>query len=188
MKFFKVFIFTVFLVSPLSVFSIDSNLIVEKINEERERYGKPHLVVSGVLTDIAWRKSSAMSKNGFLEHSPEVSTGTLWPFFREAGYVYKYAGENLAVNIKSEEEIVYSWMNSTSHRQNIISDNFSEIGVAITYGNYMGETSPFITAYFAQPKEVESKNTNQEEEKLRELLSQLIALLNTYLSLLQKVS
>jgi len=187
MKLFKIFIVVIFIVSPLSVFSIDSNLIIEKINRERERYNKPHLITSGVLTDIAWRKSLAMSKNGFLQHSPETS-GSLWPFFREAGYVYKYAGENLAVNIKSEEEIVYSWMNSTSHRQNILSDNFSEIGVAITYGNYMGESSPFITAYFAQPKETESESRDQEEEKLRELLTQLIALLNTYLSLLQKVS
>lgn len=187
MKFFKIFIFVAFIVSPLSVFSIDSNLIIEKINRERERYNKPDLITSGVLADIAWRKSLAMSKNGFLQHSPEAS-GSLWPFFREAGYVYKYAGENLAVNIKTEEEIVYSWMNSTTHRQNILSDNFSEIGVAITYGNYMGETSPFITAYFAQPKETESKNPVQEEEKLRELLSQLIVLLNTYLALLQKMS
>ncbi len=48
------------------------------------------------------------------------------------GYVDFYAiGENIAGGQESIEEVMVAWLNSPAHCTNIMSDNYSEVGVAI---------------------------------------------------------
>ena len=42
---------------------------------------------------------------------------------------YGYAAENIAYGQKNAEEVMSSWMNSEGHRNNIISEKYSHIGV-----------------------------------------------------------
>ncbi len=43
---------------------------------------------------------------------------------------YACAGENIAAGQRSPDRVVQAWMNSASHRKNIMNGNYSEIGVA----------------------------------------------------------
>jgi uncharacterized protein YkwD len=49
-------------------------------------------------------------------------------------FLYRNIGENLASGFRSPEQVVAAWMNSTSHRANILNEKFEELSVAITRG------------------------------------------------------
>jgi uncharacterized protein YkwD len=51
--------------------------------------------------------------------------------FDEFGVDYRAAGENIAAGQKTPEDVVNSWMNSSGHRANILSENFTAIGVGV---------------------------------------------------------
>jgi len=92
-----------------------------------------------------------MVKNGYFDHnSPEGFTP--WHWFDEAGYNFIYAGENLAADFNSPRNIVQAWMDSPSHRQNILDNHFNETGLAVIQGNYNGHSSLFVVQMFGQPR------------------------------------
>ena len=45
------------------------------------------------------------------------------------GISYRTAGENIASGQRTAQAVVTAWMNSEGHRKNILSANFTEIGV-----------------------------------------------------------
>jgi uncharacterized protein YkwD len=49
-------------------------------------------------------------------------------------FLYRNIGENLASGFRSPEQVVAAWMNSESHRANILNEKFEELSVAITRG------------------------------------------------------
>ena len=53
----------------------------------------------------------------------------------DAGASYMAAGENIAAGQFSPELVMYSWMNSEGHRANILSSNYSQIGIGCYYYN-----------------------------------------------------
>ena len=69
-----------------------------------------------------------------------------------AGYEYKHAGENLAVNFVDTEEIHRAWTNSRSHFLNIVNPKYTEIGIATSSGIYKGREAIFVVQMFGTPK------------------------------------
>ena len=69
-----------------------------------------------------------MAKNNNLKHS---NIGSLMG-------KYYAAGENIAWNQKTEEEVMSSWMNSSGHRANIMNRSFTKAGFGLSY-NKNGE-------------------------------------------------
>jgi uncharacterized protein YkwD len=51
------------------------------------------------------------------------------------GYVYLSAAENLAAGFDSLERLIAGWMGSSGHRENILSAEYEDCGVAILDGN-----------------------------------------------------
>lgn len=49
-------------------------------------------------------------------------------------FTYRNVGENLGSGYRTPEQVVNAWMNSTSHRANILNEKFEELSVAITKG------------------------------------------------------
>lgn len=49
---------------------------------------------------------------------------------QEAGITYQSAGENIAYGQTSAQEVMNVWMNSSGHRANILSGNYTSIAVA----------------------------------------------------------
>jgi uncharacterized protein YkwD len=63
--------------------------------------------------------------------------------YKERGYNYRWAGENIAYGQTSAQEVMQSWMNSAGHRQNILNPKFRDVGIAYAYGNTFYWTQNF---------------------------------------------
>ncbi len=58
---------------------------------------------------------------------------------KQYGVRYSYAGENIAKGQRTPQEVMKSWMNSSGHRKNIMSANFTKIGVGYYNGEWVQE-------------------------------------------------
>jgi uncharacterized YkwD family protein len=113
-----------------------ADLVLKYINEARAANGLPALTKDWKLADIALRKSNEMvEKNYFLHTSPTY--GTPFDMMKNFGITYKTAGENLAGN-SDMKSAVDSWMNSESHRKNILSNSYNYIGIGVTASSRYG--------------------------------------------------
>ena len=50
---------------------------------------------------------------------------------KEQGASYRAAGENIAYGQRSAEQVMEGWMNSSGHRANILSAQYTAIGVGV---------------------------------------------------------
>jgi uncharacterized protein YkwD len=108
--------------------------ILASINKERVSKGLNELTLDVDLSRAAQTKSKDMLRRNYFDHyafglSP-------WDFMINAGYDYSAAGENLAMNFNTTEGMVSAWMNSASHRDNILSPDYKETGIGIVKGVY----------------------------------------------------
>ncbi|MDD5068288.1 MAG: CAP domain-containing protein [Candidatus Pacebacteria bacterium] len=130
--------------------SIYPSLVVNLTNENRTAQGDLPLQVNPLLEKSAGFKAEDMAEKGYFAHtSPEGLTP--WHWFDLAGYAYIYAGENLAVNFSDTDTVVNAWMNSPTHRENILNNHFTEIGIATSHGVYKGRDTIFVVQDFGTP-------------------------------------
>ncbi len=130
--------------------AIIASVLIDDANASRTTYNLPELKYNETLAHAAELKVNDMaSKSYFAHNSPEGVTP--WHWFREAGYDFIYAGENLAVNFFDSEPVHEAWMNSPGHRANILNGNFTEIGVATKEGVYEGRNTIYVVQMFGKP-------------------------------------
>lgn len=133
-----------------SLSAIYAAVLVNLTNKDRAAANISELKVNPILEKAAQMKADDMvAKSYFAHNSPDGKTP--WYWFKQAGYTYIYAGENLAVNFQDSEEVQTAWMNSTSHRLNIVNPRFTEIGIATSTGTYKGRTAVFVVQMFGTP-------------------------------------
>lgn len=99
-------------------------------NAERSAHGLGALAVNAALNQAAQAKAQDMAANNYWSHN-SPSGLTPWTFIQNAGYSYLAAGENLAYGFNTSAEAVTGWMNSPSHRDNILNGTFREVGFGI---------------------------------------------------------
>lgn len=134
-----------------SLSAIYGSVLVSLTNKDRVRANLSELKVNPILEKAAQLKANDMASKGYFAHNtPEGKTP--WYWFKEAGYDYAYAGENLAVNFKDSEEVITAWQNSKSHFLNIVNPKFTEIGIATSTGTYKGREAIFVVQLFGRPK------------------------------------
>jgi hypothetical protein len=134
-----------------------SDLTTSKVltltNESRQSSGLPALSLSQDLTVAAEAKAADMLKNNYFSHTSPTGV-TPWHWIANTGYNYRYAGENLAINYETAKSTQNAWMKSPTHRANILSKNYTEVGIAIAEGKIDGETARVTIVMFGQPKVV----------------------------------
>src|SRR3989344_227948 len=119
-------------------------------NEKRAENDVPPLTQNELLNRAAQMKAEDMATNGYFAHtSPDGKTP--WYWFEQVGYRYTSAGENLAVNFFESSDVAEAWMDSPSHRENIIKANYKEIGIGIASGVYKGRDTVFVAQLFGTP-------------------------------------
>lgn len=102
--------------------------VIELTNAERRRQGLPDFQADSELSNVARAKSNDMRANNYFSHT-SPTYGSPFDMMRDFGLSYSAAGENIAQGQRSPEEVVQAWMNSEGHRANILSGNFTHIGV-----------------------------------------------------------
>jgi uncharacterized protein YkwD len=108
--------------------------ILDLVNLDRAQHGLPSLQLNPVLNLAAMAKAEDMLSHNYFAHTSPTGA-TPWHWFKVMGYEYSYAGENLAEGYSKAEELQQSLMASPSHRANILSPNYSDVGLAIVSVN-----------------------------------------------------
>ena len=98
--------------------------VIALVNKERHHMGLPPLTEISVLDDFAQARSREIVSQ--FEHVRPNGSNPLDDVM-SAGY--HAAGENIASGHPTPEAVVDGWMNSSAHRANILSPDFSYIGV-----------------------------------------------------------
>ena len=130
--------------------AIFASVLIEQTNTERTTDKLGTLTVNSKLENAARLKAQDMAEKGYFAHNtPDGKTP--WYFFREAGYDYAAAGENLAVNFTDSKDVTEAWMRSPSHRANIMNGEYTEIGIATANGTYKGKSAIFVVQEFGRP-------------------------------------
>lgn len=123
--------------------------IFTRVNEERASAGLPALSYNNTMQHYARLKSKDMGDRSYFDHTnPEGKLIT--EQMKSDGVSYKAWGENIAYisgvsgNVKLATQFMNNWMNSPGHRANILSSNFSSIGVGVyKIGNTYYATQEF---------------------------------------------
>jgi uncharacterized YkwD family protein len=102
--------------------------VIDLTNAQRAKNGLPALQHDTKLSGVAQKKSLDMAQNNYFSHT-SPTYGSPFDMMRDFGVTYRTAGENIAQGQRTPQEVVNAWMNSAGHRQNILSTNFTHIGV-----------------------------------------------------------
>ncbi len=135
------------------------SVLVKATNEERQTQELPELVENPLLVEAAKLKAEDMAAKGYFAHINQEGQFP-WHYLDLVGYKYSAAGENLAVNFVQSREVHRAWMNSPTHKANIVEEKFSEIGIATAEGIYKGEEAVFVVQFFGTPKSNLFKNSD----------------------------
>lgn len=114
-----------------------ANDILSLVNEERTKRGLSGLTLSSKLSSVATIKSKDMAVNNYFSHQ-SPTYGSPFEMLQQFGISYKSAGENIAAGQKSAEAVMNDWMNSSGHRANILSKNYTQLGVGYATGGSYG--------------------------------------------------
>jgi hypothetical protein len=130
-----------------SLSTITASFLISQTNEARRDVGLPSLEEHPLLAKSARLKADDMLKNDYFEHTSPAGVSP-WKWFDTAGYVYVYAGENLAIDFTTGESVHTAWMRSPGHRRNIVSDTYRHIGIAVATGEFQGRTTTVVVQNF----------------------------------------
>lgn len=128
-------------------YSISSQDLLTLVNKEREARGLSSLKMNDQLSTAAAGKADHMFANNYWAHFAPDGTSP-WYFIKSAGYSYVYAGENLAKGFTSSTDAVEAWMNSPTHKANILSPQYEDMGFAIREGILQSEDTVLIVQMF----------------------------------------
>ena len=120
-------------------------------NEERTDRGLVALGTNNDLNRVAEMKVDDMFVRQYFEH--ESPTGVdVSGLVNLVSYEYISVGENLAMgNFESDRELVTGWMNSPGHRENILGEQYTEIGISVKEGMYDGHKIWMAVQTFGRP-------------------------------------
>lgn len=101
--------------------------LLNDTNKERVKNGKSKLTLNEKLSQSALDKCKDMVSNNYWDHNDKEGREP-WRFMTAASYPYAKAGENLAFGYNSESSVIVGWMNSPSHKENLLDPVFTEVG------------------------------------------------------------
>ena len=121
--------------------------IVRMTNVERVNRGLSPLKLDSELSAAAAQKAADMFAKNYWAHVSPSGTQP-WFFITASGYTYRYAGENLARDFSDPGSVIQAWLNSPSHRDNLLNSRYQDIGVAVVDGNLEGRDTTLVVQMF----------------------------------------
>ncbi len=146
---------------------ITKQKLLELTNRERTSRGLPALSNNSKLEHAAHLKAEHMFAHNYWAHYAPDGTAP-WEFILKSGYDYEYAGENLAKNFLFSSDVVRAWMNSPTHRANILKSEYADVGFAVVNGVLQGEETTLVVQMFGKPlKPLLAKNNTTKPNNLK---------------------
>ena len=110
--------------------------VVTLVNAERAKYGLSALTLDETLCGCARVKSQDMHDQGYFSHT-SPTYGSPVRYDARLRRQLPHSGENIAMGYATPAAVVEAWMNSEGHRANILSANYTTLGVGyVADGGY----------------------------------------------------
>ncbi len=135
----------------------DENLI-ELTNKTRAEEGLNELSANQLLSKAAYQKAETIFSEQIFGHNINGRKFSDW--VKDANYQYQNVGENLAIDFVSSEGTMNAWLNSPSHKKNILNPKFKEIGVAVKTEKFEGHDSILVVQIFGTPLDTNIKTNS----------------------------
>lgn len=125
--------------------------VVQQTNATRLSLGFGELKENPVLDAAAAEKLQDMINSNYFAHTSPAGVSP-WFWIEKNKYSFDYAGENLALGFSTAKETVDAWINSPSHRENLLNANYREIGIAVAPARIEGTDGVLVVQLFGTPK------------------------------------
>jgi len=145
--------YTIISTQDVQASSITNEKILELVNTSRFDHGLEALKKNKILELTAEDKANDMLDNSYFAHtSPQGKTP--WYWIEKNRYSYSHAGENLAIHFSNAETEHRAWMESSSHRKNILQPLYTETGIAVKQGLWKGIETTVVVQIFGSPSKI----------------------------------
>lgn len=154
---------------------VDPRDIITYINEERMKRAARPLRVSDVLTKAAQMRANTIMKHQNFSHQDPfegIQLDTVLPLL---GYPFSWASENIGMGDSTARAFVTGFMNSPSHRANLLNPQLVETGVAVSSGPYQQYYVNIAVQLFAIPVDRSTflGYTEKDVDEYKELLDEI---------------
>jgi uncharacterized protein YkwD len=127
----------------------DETLMIQLVNQARASAGLKALVVDASVRSVAEWRSSEMVADSYFGHNIPTACYTVFHYLDAQGVKYSWGAENIGWNGYADDQAtqwMFDWfMNSSTHRANILDPRATTIGVGAykgdwRYGSACGQT------------------------------------------------
>lgn len=130
---------------------INQSQIIYWTNIERSKVGLPALSPSSSLNSIALARVNDMFEKGYFEHISPTGD-SVSKMSDRFSYKYIYIGENIAMgNFENARVLLDAWMASEGHKENILNNKYTEIGVSAVEAKYKDSLVWISAQVFGKP-------------------------------------
>lgn len=176
--------------SVLGAETINPRDVITYVNEERMKRGARPLRVNETLMKAAQLRADVIMKyQNFSHHDPyeNIQLDTVLPLL---SYPFRYASENIGMGDYTARAFVNGFMNSPSHKANLLDPTLVETGVALASGPYKEYYVNIAVQLFAIPGESSQNEqyAGNEIQEYQQLLSDVAAQLQKTESLMENNS
>ena len=135
--------------------AISQQEVIRLTNVERVKAGVAPVAENAKLNASAMNKAKNMFEEDYWAHYAP-SGKSPWHWFDQQGYAYTIAGENLARDFDTSQGVINGWMNSPSHKANMLASGYKHIGIAVLNGVLDGHETTLVVQHFGTPAEIAS--------------------------------
>jgi uncharacterized protein YkwD len=131
--------------------------LLSATNAKRAANGQASLSLNSQLNSAAQAKANDMVARDYWSHNTPDGQEP-WVFVDNAGYKYLKAGENLAYGFSDSDSTVTGWMNSPSHKANMLDSAFLEVGFGFANSADFNDSGPetVVVAMYGKPQTLAS--------------------------------
>lgn len=106
--------------------------LVTLCNDARALVGAGALHADALIQQVAQAHAEAMARGGYLDHV-DTQGRAVGERLMEAGFVYRWAGENISAGKADIDDVFQWWMSSHGHRANILKSEYVLTGCGYAF-------------------------------------------------------
>ena len=161
--------------------NISSDGLLNETNIQRNKTGAKQLTISPRLNEAAQAKAQDMVNRNYWSHqTPDQQEP--WAFITATGYTFQKAGENLAYGFNNNGQVVAGWMNSPTHKMNMLDKAFDEVGFGVANATNFTNNgkSTVVVALYAKKSSVSAAGSLPSTTTTHNVQSKTINRLESY--------